>query len=63
MPNFVNLYFAICLIAWVVSMVLVGIVLVVKPLRMWCWRKYKQLACIFYKLAFELAEDMESSDE
>ena len=63
MPNFVNLYFAVCLIAWLISMILIGIVLIVKPLRMWCWKKYKDLVRVFYLLGIELAEDMESLDE
>ena len=63
MPNFINMYFAICLIAWFVDVIAFVVIIAVKPLRKWCWKKYKRLAYIFYKLAFELAEDMESLEE
>lgn len=62
MPNFINMYFAICLIAWIIDVIAVIAIIVVKPLRKWCWKKYKEVSCMFYKLSMELYEEMTSKE-
>ena len=36
-------YFALCIIAWVIDIIVVAAIAVIKPLRMWCWKKYRNL--------------------
>lgn len=66
MPNFVNLYFAICLIAWIIDVIAFVAIVTVKPLRKWCWNKYWDLTRLFCKkindVSWELIND-KFSDE
>lgn len=38
--EFIKLYFAICLIAYVIDVIAVLAIVFIKPLRLWCWKKY-----------------------
>ena len=62
MPNFVNTYFAACLVAWIVDVIAVIAIIVIKPLRKWCWKKYRELTRMFYKLSMELYEEISSEE-
>ena len=62
--NFVNLYFQICIYVWILDVIIVAAVAAIKPLRMWCWKKYCELAKEFMKICLAVwPELMEDEDE
>ena len=50
MPNFINMYFGLCLVVWAIDVIAVIVLLIVKPLRKWCWKKYLEFSREFIKL-------------
>ena len=40
MPNFINLYFCLCIIAWAIDIAAIAAIIVIKPLRMRLYKKY-----------------------
>ena len=62
--NFVNLYFAICLIAWLISLITCVVICCIKPLRKWFVKKYWKLIMSFGEDFLELfPEDKEKENE
>lgn len=56
MINFINMYFALCIIAWAIDIIAVVAIVAIKPLRKWCWKKYLELTrefCLIYQKVFE----------
>lgn len=39
----IEAYFAICIACWIIDIIAVMAIVCIKPLRMWCWKKYRNL--------------------
>ena len=57
MPNFINMYFGLCLVAWVIDIVALAAIVVIKPLRKWCWKKYCKLVQEFSEIYLSVFDD------
>ena len=44
MPNFINMYFGLCIIVWAIDVVAVAAIVCIKPLRKWLWKKYCEVS-------------------
>ena len=54
--NFVNIYFAICLIAWIIDVIASVAIYCIKPLRKWFIKVYWKLVMSFISLGNEFLE-------
>ena len=63
--NFVNLYFAICLIAWIIGLIACVAIYCIKPLRKWFMKKYWKLITSFSSELLEIfpEDKKEEKDE
>ena len=64
--NFVNLYFQICIYVWIIDVIAVLAIVCIKPLRMWCWKKYVQISKEFVQICLAVwpeFEEKETKDE
>ena len=56
MPNFINMYFGLCIVAWIIDVISFVLIVTVKPLRKWIWRKaceWSQELVSFYESFFD----------
>ena len=60
--NWINLYFEICVYVWALDVIAVLAILLVKPLRKWCWKQYGKLIDEFTEVFLSKSE-MENEDE
>lgn len=61
--NFVNLYFAICLIAWIISVIACVAIYCIKPLRKWFVKKYWKIVVTFGNEFLEVIPEDKEKDE
>lgn len=57
MPNFINWYFGLCLVAWAIDVISVILIVTIKPLRKWLWKKYCELSQEFTEVFESFFDD------
>ena len=57
MPNFINMYFGLCIIVWAIDIVAVAAIVCIKPLRKWLWKKYCEISQEIIRLYLSIWND------